>query len=112
MRLLETIEDNFLIQVLDRPTKGEVLLDLLLTHMDELIKDVGTGDSLGSSDHPLSEFTILRYMGQMKIRLRTLNCRRGNFQLLKELVDGPPGKLPSVTKELNRTGNTLRTFFL
>jgi len=29
-RLLEHVEDNFLIQVLDRPTKGEALLDLLL----------------------------------------------------------------------------------
>lgn len=98
--------------MLDSPTRGEELLDLLLTHVDELIKDVRTGDSLGSIDHALLVFTILRYMGQMKIRLRTLNCRRGNFQFFKELVDGPPGKLPSVTKELNRTGNSLRTFFL
>jgi len=36
-RLLESVEDNFLIQVLDRPNREEALLDLVLTNADELI---------------------------------------------------------------------------
>lgn len=39
-RLLEYIEDNFLIQVLDTPSSDEELLDLVLTNEDNLIKEV------------------------------------------------------------------------
>lgn len=39
---------------------------------------------------PLVELMILRDMGQVKTKARTLNFRRVNFQLLKELVDGIP----------------------
>ncbi|KAK4811755.1 hypothetical protein QYF61_005323 [Mycteria americana] len=48
------------------PTRGEVLLDLLLTNTDELIRDVKIGGNLGYSDHALVVFTILRDMGQIK----------------------------------------------
>ena len=46
-RLLESIADNFLVQILDRPTRGEALLDLLLTNTEEIIKGVNIGGSLG-----------------------------------------------------------------
>ena len=43
-RLVESIDDNFLVQVLDRPTSGEALLDLPLTNAEEIIKGVNVGD--------------------------------------------------------------------
>jgi len=33
------------------------------------------------------EFTVLRYKGQVKSKVRTLNVREANFQLFKELVN-------------------------
>jgi len=39
-RLLECINDNFLVHILDRLTRGEALLDLVLTSVDEVIKEV------------------------------------------------------------------------
>lgn len=39
-RLLDCIEDKFLVQVLDRPTTGKALPDLLLTSAEEIIKEV------------------------------------------------------------------------
>ena len=50
-RFLESVKDNF--QVIDRPTQGEALLDLVLTNAGESIREVKTGDSLGCSDHAL-----------------------------------------------------------
>ena len=38
--LLESIEGNCLVQVLDKITRGEVLLDLVLTNANDLIKEV------------------------------------------------------------------------
>ena len=86
-RLLECIEDNYLSQVIDSPTRGGAILDLLVTNASELISDVKIGGSLGCSGHALVEFTFLRHMGQAKSKVRTLNFRKAKFQLFKQLVN-------------------------
>ena len=53
MRLLESIDTNFLVQVLDRSTRGDVLLDSVLTNAEEIIKDIKIRGTLGRSDHSL-----------------------------------------------------------
>ncbi|KAK4821003.1 hypothetical protein QYF61_010734 [Mycteria americana] len=89
-RLLECIEDNFLIQVIDTPTRGDAILDLMVINASEFISDVKIGGSLSFSDHTLVEFTVLRDMGQVRSTVRTLNFRKANFQLFKELVSRTP----------------------
>jgi len=66
-RLLESVEDNFLVQVLDALTQGEALLDLVLTSGEESITEVKTGGSLGCSDHAVVKFMIWRNEGLGKI---------------------------------------------
>lgn len=53
------MEDNFLIQVIVSPTRGDEL-DLLLTNTDELIGQANVGGILSYSDHALVEFMISR----------------------------------------------------
>jgi len=84
------MEDNFLSQVKNSPTRGNMILDLIVANTSELIGDVKTGGSLGCSDHALVDFTVLRNMGQVKHKVRTLNFRKGNFQLFKELNNRTP----------------------
>ncbi|GAB0181507.1 hypothetical protein GRJ2_000616000 [Grus japonensis] len=93
-------------------TRGEELLDLSLTNMDELIRDVKIGGSLGCSDHVLVKFTILRDMGQMKSRVKTLNFRKANFQLFKELVDGTPWEIALRDKRAEETWKLFKDIFL
>ena len=57
------------------------------TNTSELIGDAKTGGSLGCSHHALVEFTVLKDTGQAKSKVRTLNFRKANFQLFKELVN-------------------------
>jgi len=83
--LLKSIEDNILVQALDRPTRGEVLLNLVLTSTEEIINKVKIRGSLGCNDHALVEFLISRNMGRTKIAVRTVNFRRVKFQLFVEL---------------------------
>ncbi|KAK4821784.1 hypothetical protein QYF61_002200 [Mycteria americana] len=89
-RLLECIEDNFLTQVIDSLTRRDVIPDLLVTNASELISGVKIGGSLGCSDHALVAFTVLRDMGQAMSKVRTLNFRKANFQMFKELVNRIP----------------------
>ena len=72
-KLLECTEDNFLSQVIDSPTRGHVILDLLVTNAREIIGDIKIG---GSRDHGLVDFAVLRHKGQVKSKFKTLNFRK------------------------------------
>lgn len=63
-RLPECTEDNILSQVIDSPTRGDEILDLMVTNTSELIGDIKIGGSLGCSNHALVEFAVLRDMGR------------------------------------------------
>ena len=69
-RFLESV-DNFLVQVIDGPTRREALLDLVLTGAEESIREVKIGGSLDCTDHALVEFVILKNAGLAKSRART-----------------------------------------
>jgi len=92
-RLLECIEDNFLSQVISTSTRGDAILDLVVINASELVGDVKIGGSLGCSDHALVELTLLREMGITKSTVRTVNFRRANFQLFKEIVRRTPWEM-------------------
>ena len=54
---------------------------------EELIKEVKIGGSLGCSDHALVEFMISRNVGLVKNGVRSINFRKSNLWLFKELLD-------------------------
>ncbi|KAK4807857.1 hypothetical protein QYF61_007763 [Mycteria americana] len=108
-RLLDSIEDNFLSQIIDSPTRQDATVDLMVTNASELISDVRIGGSLGYSDHALVQFIVLRDMGQAKSKARTLNFRKETNSLNSSKLTGLPGKLSSGTREQNRAGRSLRT---
>ena len=48
---LKCINDNFLIQHVDEPTKGKNILDLVFTSEEDMIEYLSVGEHFGSSDH-------------------------------------------------------------
>jgi len=52
------------------------------------VKDVNVGGRLGCSDHEMVEFRILRGGSRAISRIKTLDLRRANFALFKELLGG------------------------
>ena len=52
-RFLESVKDNFLVQVIDGPTQGGALLDLVVTNEEESIREVKNVGSLGCNDNAL-----------------------------------------------------------
>jgi len=67
-----------------------MLLDLVLTNKEGQVEDVKAGGSLGCSDHEMVEFRILRGGSRTISRIKTLDFRRANFGLFKELLGGIP----------------------
>lgn len=58
--------DTFLGQTRDSPTRGDMIMDPMVTNASELIGDINIGGSLGCSDHALTYFTVMRGVGQVK----------------------------------------------
>jgi len=89
-RFLQSTDDNFLMQVVEEPMRRGALLDLKLTNKEGLVEDVKVGDSLSCSDHEMVEFRILCGGSRSISRIKTLDFRRANFGLFKDLLGGIP----------------------
>jgi len=89
-RFLQSINGNFLMQVLEEPTRKGALLDFTLTNKEGLVEDVKAGGRLGCSDHEMVEFSFLRGGSKVTCRIKTLDLRKDNFGLFKELLGGIP----------------------
>ncbi|KAK4807033.1 hypothetical protein QYF61_000362 [Mycteria americana] len=85
-RFPECIDDNFLTQVTEEPTRRGALLDLLLTNKEGFIGDAKVKGSLGCSDHEMVEFRIPRGGRRLKGKLTTLDLRRADFGLFRDLL--------------------------
>ena len=89
-RFLQSIDDNFMMQVVEEPMRRGALLDLGLMNKEGLAEDVKVGGSLGSRDCEMVNFRILRGGSRTISRIKTLDFRRANFDLFKELLGGIP----------------------
>jgi len=89
-RFLQSINDNFLMQVVEEPTRKGALLDLVLTKKEGLLEDVKARGRLSCSDCEIVEFRILHGGSRAISRIKTLDLRRANIGLFKELLGGIP----------------------
>ncbi|GAB0179239.1 hypothetical protein GRJ2_000389200 [Grus japonensis] len=89
-KFLECIDDNFLLQVIEEPTRRGAMLDLIFTNKEGLVGDVKLKGSLGCSDHKMVEFTILRAARRAHSKLTTLDFRRADFGLFRDLLGRVP----------------------
>ncbi|GAB0198633.1 hypothetical protein GRJ2_002328700 [Grus japonensis] len=89
-KFLECIGDNFLLQVIEEPMRRGAMLDLVLTNKEGLVGDMKLKGSLGCSDHETVEFKILRAVRRAHSKLTTLDLRRADFGLFRDLL----GRIP------------------
>ncbi|GAB0176073.1 mitochondrial enolase superfamily member 1 [Grus japonensis] len=66
------------------------MLDLVLTNKEGLVGDVKLKGSLGCSDHEMVQFKILRAVRRAHSKLTTLDFRRADFCLFRDLLGGVP----------------------
>ena len=66
------------------------MLDLVLTNKEGLVGNVKLKGSLGCSDHEMVEFKILRAVRREHSKLTTLDFRRADFGLFRDLLGRVP----------------------
>jgi len=85
-RFLECIDENFLLQVTEQPTRRGAMLDLALTSKEGLVGNMRLKGILGCSDHKMVEFKILKAARRARSKLTTLDFRRADFGLFRDLL--------------------------
>jgi len=68
-----------------KPTRRGILLGLVLMNKEGLVEDMTAGGRLSCSDHEMVNFRILHGGSRAISRTKTLDSRRANFGLFKEL---------------------------
>lgn len=64
---MKCINDNFLIQVVDEPTRGKNVLDLVFTTEENMIENLTVGEPFGTSDHLIVRWTFVACKEIVKI---------------------------------------------
>ncbi|PKU33402.1 rna-directed dna polymerase from mobile element jockey-like [Limosa lapponica baueri] len=72
--------------MVEEPTRKGAVLDLVFTNKEGLAGNVKLKGSLGCSDHKMVEFKILRAARRVCSKLTTLDFRRADFGLLRDLL--------------------------
>ncbi|RMC00287.1 hypothetical protein DUI87_22894 [Hirundo rustica rustica] len=89
-KFLECMEDNFLSQLVDEPTRGRTMLDLLSAYRDGLAGDVVVGGQLGQSDHKIIEFSMFGEIRRSTNKTLTFDFWRADFGLFRRLIQRVP----------------------
>ena len=80
-RLLDFANDNLLTQMVREPTRGDAILDLILTTDEDLVTGVEVGECLGTSDHNMVFCCVnLRTDAELPDFRRKLDLRRADFE--------------------------------
>ena len=77
-------------QLVQEPTRGGALLDLLFTNSEGLVGDVKAGGCLGQSDHVIVEFSVLGDVRRVTSKTAILNFQRVDFDLFRTFVARVP----------------------
>jgi len=85
---LVLVQDCFLPQFVDKPTRGSAVFDLLLSNDPNMVEEVEVGEHLGASDHNIVCAKILLRVRVQDSRVRLLDFRKANLEgMRRELGD-------------------------
>jgi len=85
-RLLQCVDHNFLMQMVDEPTRRGALLGLVLTDKEGLVEAEKVEGSLVCSDEEVVEFRILCGRNRILNRITALDFSRDNLGLFNQLL--------------------------
>ena len=79
------IQDSFLTQHVLEPTRGENVLDIVLSSQNELVDNVKIHEPLGNSDHKQIHFDI-NVKSECKLKKYRRNFHKGNFKDMRKYL--------------------------
>ena len=87
-QFLEAVEDNFYTQHVLTATRGDAILDVVLTSEAEMVSDVRVVDCLDSSDHSMLVFKLHIHLDRVRVNRQRYDYNRANYAKIREELDG------------------------
>ena len=81
--ILDAILDSYLVQVVYKPTRGDNILDLILTSNEALVENINIEEPFASSDHCVVKFDITCNIIRKDWKLCYYDYRHGNYEDMK-----------------------------
>ncbi|ESN94370.1 hypothetical protein HELRODRAFT_164202 [Helobdella robusta] len=86
---LEFVENNHLIQMVDKTPRGKNILDLVITSVDHMIKDVDVGEHFFTSDHQIVRFKIFfEQRANKNEKSSGFNIFKANYEKVRDKIKG------------------------
>jgi len=78
------VQEGFLTQYVDKPTRGEAILDLVIGNEPGQVSDLSVGEHFGDSDHNSLTFTIVMERDRSRRYEKVFNWGRGNYNAIRQ----------------------------
>ncbi|XP_072169983.1 mycocerosic acid synthase-like polyketide synthase [Diadema setosum] len=85
-QFLEIVQENLWTQHVMTPTRGDSILDLVLTSEPSMIEDLQVVDKLGSSDHRIIEFNMICSV-QLEATCYTRNYNKSDYSAMRNRLN-------------------------
>ena len=109
----KTVKDNFLWQLIDFPTRGENILDLLLTTIPTKLRHIHGFDDIISTDHKLINFELDLKIPKKPKTMRTVyNLKRADWPGLKQTLKCIPWDMCFVPNDVDTSLSNWCDLFL
>lgn len=82
---ISCVQDNFFTQLVDKATRGQNILDLILT-TDDIVSKLEVGETLGNSDHNIIRFSIEFNKSVSSNNQKIPNFAKGDYAKFKRIL--------------------------
>ncbi|XP_070619981.1 polyadenylate-binding protein 4 isoform X1 [Erythrolamprus reginae] len=89
-KFLSSLADNFLTQKVETGTRGNAILDLILTNREETIEGTEEEGKLGESDHVILKFNIVQSLATIPNTTTVPDFRKADFNKLRANLEQCP----------------------
>ncbi|XP_062923290.1 uncharacterized protein LOC134356332 [Mobula hypostoma] len=84
LEFVKCVQENFLNQYIEGPTRGDAILDLLLGNELGQVTEVCVGEHFGSSDHNTISFNLIMDKDRSGPRVEVLNWKKAKFEEMRK----------------------------
>ena len=79
---IKCVSDNFLMQLVDKPTRGKNILDLILCSDETLVENIVVGEPFGTSDHCVVKFELVINKINFEATASSFNYYKADYQAI------------------------------
>ena len=83
---VELLQDNFLVQHVDAPTRGDNILDLVLSNEVSMVEDLKILEHFSTSDHNMVEFQLVLKTCVSNVVIYKYDFRRGDYDEIRNAI--------------------------